>query len=102
MDFTSINALVQIMELCEKYSKLNREEQFEFIHYVKQEFNAIDDEFSILIDHIFYIFDTIKSIKELENRLEELTEKYDATNIEIVIKSMIDYIDDVMKYLYID
>ena len=97
-----MNALVQIMELCEKYSKLNREEQSEFIHYVKQEFNGIDDEFSILIDHIFEIFEKVKSIKELESGLEELMDKHDTTNIEIVIKSMIEYIDDVMEYLYID
>ncbi len=102
MDFTSMNSLVQIMDLCEKYSKLNREEQSEFIHYIKQEFIGLDDEFSILIEHIFELFETTESIKDLETRLEELIEKYNINDVEIVIKSMIDYIDDIMEYLYIE
>jgi hypothetical protein len=101
MDLYSVNVLIQIMELCEKYSILSVEDQKEFIHYIKQEYVGIDDEFGELIDSIFNIFESVKNVKELEFKMEELIDHFDSVNIEVVLKSMIEYIDDVLEYLSI-
>jgi hypothetical protein len=93
--------LLNSMELCELYSSLNIEDKKEFLRCIKTEYYAIDDEFSKLIEHLFYLLEKSKDGSILERNIELLIESkiYPIENINTVLQSMLEYLKDVIEYL---
>ena len=98
---TNMNLLLNSMELCELYSQLNISERKEFLRCIRMEYEGIDDEFSELIETIFTLLEQSKDGSELERKIEMLMDSglYPNENINLVIKSMIEYLQDVIEYL---
>ena len=93
--------LLHSMELCELYSTLDITNKKEFLRCIKMEYYAIDDEFSKLIDDLFYLLEQSKDGSILEKNIELLIESkiYPIENINTVLQSMLEYLKDVIDYL---
>ena len=106
-----------IVELCNLFAALPSWYQERFLEYLQDEYAAMDDEFSEIIDKVmqcFYQFlhareqlnsvSTLQSsnacqelCQELEGSLSQVAEKYDAKHLmslRLVLESMVQYTKD--------
>ncbi len=97
--FNDMEVLIICMELSELYYKLSIPDRTTFLEYTKHEFKNIDDEYSQLVNEIFYFLECCKTGSELENYLELLGNKFDPNEIIMVVKSMIDYLNETLDYI---
>ena len=92
--------LLSSMELSELYWSMEIEERKEFLRCIKMEYEGMDDGFSKLIEHIFYFLEICSDGSQLERSIELLMDIYSSENINLVLKSMLEYIKDVIDYLH--
>jgi hypothetical protein len=94
MDVSSISLSLHIIELSQKLNELSFEKQGEYITYIRDEFFAIDDEFSYLFEIIIEI---LKDVNNIETKLENIINdrRLDISNFELCVKACLDYLKDI-------
>jgi len=91
--------LLSSMELSELYWSMEIEERKEFLRCIKMEYEGMDDEFSKLIEQLFYLLEECSNGLQLEHNIELLIDVYPSEHINLVLKSMLEYVKDVIDYL---
>jgi hypothetical protein len=92
--------LLSSMELSELYWSMKIEERNEFLRCIKMEYEGMDDTFSELIETIFYFLEKCSDGSQLELNIESIIDIYSSEHINLVIKSMLEYLKDVIDYLH--
>ena len=92
--------LLSSMELSELYWSMELEERKEFLRCIKMEYEGMDDGFSELIERIFNYLEKCNNGLQLERNIELLMDVYSSENINLVLKSMLEYLKDVLDYLH--
>ncbi len=91
--------LLSSMELSELYWSMEIEQRKEFLRCIKMEYEGMDDGFSELIERIFHFLEKCNNGSQLERNIEILMDIYPSEHINLVLKSMLDYLKDVIEYL---
>jgi hypothetical protein len=92
--------LLSSMELSELYWSMEIDERKEFLRCIKMEYEGMDDGFSELIERIFYFLEKCNNGSQLEYNIELLMNIYPSENINLVLKSMLEYLKEVLDYLH--
>jgi lysine/ornithine N-monooxygenase len=89
MDLSELTLEINIIEFMNKWKSLSKNNKQEFISYLKYEFYAIDDEYSLIFDFIFYCLDNSSN---LENDLSN--SKIPCEKLNECIRACINYYND--------
>lgn len=94
MDFTDLSLSLTILDLVEKYHSLNSHLKEEFTTFLKQEYYAMDDEYSVIFENIFFYLEKRMKKDELDYHLNNLISFVDKDKLEMCIQSCIHYFED--------
>jgi hypothetical protein len=92
--------LLSSMDLSELYWSMEIDERKEFLRCIKMEYEGMDDGFSELIERIFHFLEKCNNGLQLEHNIELLMNIYPSENINLVLKSMLEYLKEVLDYLH--
>lgn len=68
MDLSCLTLEIDIIQFLDKWNLLSPEQKVNYTIFLKQEFYAIDDEYSTIFDHIFYCLERSNNLeKDLTN-----------------------------------
>ena len=66
--------------------------QKSLLSFLKDEFYAFDDEFSIIVEEVLT---TLEQFTDLETKVDELLQRFPSTKVSMVLQATMDYIQDV-------
>jgi hypothetical protein len=92
LSLDTLDASLLAIQIKEAYNDLDWSVQKAFVNYLQDEFAAIDDEFSIIINDIL---NALASHSDIEEDLEVMFTLYPADKIKLVLQSIYDYLQDV-------
>lgn len=92
---SSLSLSIYIIELSERMINLDEKKRGDYLEYIRQEFFAIDDEFSNLFDIIITILNCHRDKESIEIYLNNLSESgVDLLKLELCVRSCLDYLND--------
>ncbi len=87
-----LEASLSAIEVQRTFRSFDHSVQRALIQFLRDEFSAFDDDFSIIVEEILQ---TLNAFMDLETKVDELISRMEATKVYMVLQAIIDYMKDV-------
>ena len=88
----TLEASLTSIQIQKHFREFDYSIQRSLLSFLKDEFNAFDDEFSAIVEEVLTF---LEQFKDLETKVDELLQRFPSDKVSMVLQATMDYIQDV-------
>ena len=88
----TLEASLTSIQIQKHFREFDHSIQRSLLSFLKDEFNAFDDEFSAIVEEVLT---SLEQFTDLETKVDELLQRFPSNKVSMVLQATMDYIQDV-------
>ena len=88
----TLEASLTSIQIQKHFREFDYSIQRSLLSFLKDEFNAFDDEFSAIVEEVLT---SLEQFMDLETKVDELLQRFPSDKVSMVLQATMDYIQDV-------
>ena len=88
----TLEASLTSIQIQKHFREFDYSIQRSLLSFLKDEFNAFDDEFSSIVEEVLT---SLEQFTDLETKVDELLQRFPSNKVSMVLQATMDYIQDV-------
>ena len=88
----TLEASLTSIQIQKHFREFDHSVQQSLLSFLKDEFNAFDDEFSAIVEEVLT---SLEQFTDLETKVDELLQRFPSNKVSMVLQATMDYIQDV-------